>query len=320
MRLFGFSLAAIGVLLTGCISMPAPAYRKVDQETPAFKEAVTREAARQQERGKSPAQAQEIATQKVIRQIIKMEQDRRLEQVTPLLTALTALDRPRGCWAYTLTTATCLPDKTTVVVERYDAFQPEERLWTLVMRDGQAPDEKTQANYRRAKVNAWKKQLKQSPPKYSQTESLNLQAVWGEMEVTPSDPSGTITFTFVRGHAHVAMIGDIPRWRETYATDIANHTMLRHAQILLEPAVMLSGSIKLETWDSSTDYIVLDPALPPFIAKTKSHYRGRFFGRDTGEVEIETVFSDYRRVKCYDKRFEVKIGEPSMTDLLPGKD
>ncbi|MEO5960385.1 MAG: hypothetical protein ABIR80_14820, partial [Opitutaceae bacterium] len=155
-------LIGLGPLLfAGCISRPPPpAYRTVDREAPAFKEAVARETERQREQGKSPAKAQEIATTKITRQIIKTEQDRRIAQVAPLLTALTSFDRSRGCWAYTITTTTRQPDNTTVLVERYDSFQPEERLWTLVSRDGQSPDEKTQADYRRAKLRARQKQLK----------------------------------------------------------------------------------------------------------------------------------------------------------------
>lgn len=317
LRLFSYGWGPL--LFAGCVSVEKPAYRKVDPDAPAFKDAVARETERQREQGKSPAKAQEIATAKVTRQIIKTEQARRTEQVAPLVAALTAFDRSRGCWAYQVTTTTRKPDNTTVVVERYDAFQPEERLWTLVSRDGQAPDEKTQADYRRAKLRARQKQMKQSPPRYSRTERLNLQAVWSDMEVTPSEATSPAIFTFIRGHTHVAMFGDIPRLRETYVMDNAN-ILLRHTRTQLEPAVMLGGSIKMATWDNSTDYIVVEPGLPPFIAKTQSHYRGQFFGKDTGDVEIESVFADYRRVKCYDDRFEVKIGEPSMTDFLPATD
>lgn len=320
MRFLGFFLAALSLFFAGCVSVETPAYRKVDHDAPVFKEAVASETQRQIDQGKSPAKAEEIATGKVTRQIIKAEQARRTEQVAPLVQALEAFDRSRGCWAYQVTTTTRKADKTTVDVERYDAFQPEARLWTLVTRDGQTPDEKTQADYRRVKLRAWKKQLQRSPPRFSKTESLKLQAVWSDMEIAPSDTASQTTFTFIRGHAHVAMFGDIPRLRETYVTENARNTVLRHTRTQLEPAVMLGGSIKMDTWDSSTDYVLLEPGLPPFVAKSKTHYRGQFFGQDTGEVEIESVYADYRRVKCYDDRFEVRIGEPSMSDLMPGTD
>jgi hypothetical protein len=314
-------LASLGMLfLAGCFSVETPAYRKVDRDTPAFKEAVTSETAHQQEQGKSPAKAEEIATGKVTRQFVKAEEARRIEQVAPLMQALAAFDRPRGCWAYTATTTTRQPDKTTVNVVRFDPFQPEERLWTLVIHNGQAPDEKTQANYRHAQLRAWKKQLQKRPPKYSETERLKLQAVWHDMEVVPSDATSQTTFTFIRGHIHFAMIVDVARQRETYAIENATNTILSHTKTQLEPEVMLGGSIKMEAFDSSTDYILIEPGLPPFVSKTKSHYRGQFFGKDTGDVEIETVYSDYRRVKCYDDRFEVKIGEPSVMDFMPGND
>ena len=312
------SLCAL--LLAGCVSVEEPAYRIVDHDTPAFKQAVAIETQRQQEQGKSLANAEEIATGKVTRQTIKAEKDRRIEQVTPLVAALADLDRSRGCWAYTVTTTTREPGQTTLDVERYDASQPEERLWTLVTRNGATPDETTQAGYRRAKMRVWIRQLHQPSPRFSKSESLKLAAVGSDLVVTASDPTGATTFTFNRGHAHVPPFGDIPRMREVYVTDNASNTVLSHSRTHLEPAGMLGGAIKMDTWDNSTDYIVIEPRLPPFVAQTTTHYRGRIFGKDTGDVEIASVYSDYRRVKCYDDRFEVRIGEPTMIDFLPVKD
>jgi len=314
-------LASLGSLLfAGCFSVETPAYRKVDRDAPAFKEAVVRETAHQQEQGKSPAKAEEIATGKVTRQFIMAEKARRTDQVAPLLQALAAFDRPRGCWAYTVTITTRKPDKTTVNIVRFDPFQPEERLWTLVTHDGQTPDEKTQTDYRRAQLRAWKKQLQKSPPKYSQAEILKLQAIGDDMEITPSDATNQTTFAFIRRHIHFAMIGDLPRSRETYTTENATNTVLHHTDTLLEPAVMLGGSVKMEAFESLTDYLPIEPGLPPFVSKTKTHYHEQIFGKDTGDVEVEKVYSDYRRVKCYEDRFEVKIGEPSMMDFMPGND
>lgn len=36
-----------------------------------------------------------------------------------------------------------------------------------------------------------------------------------------------------------------------------------------------------------------------------------------GEVEQEAVYTDYRRVKCYNDRFEVKVGTLEVVDFLP---
>jgi len=305
------------IFLTGCFSFPTPAALKVDPSTPAFKEAVAREAQHQQDDGKSAAEAEKIATQRVTRQFIQTERKQRAGQVAPLVQALTALERPRGCWAYTVTTTTIASDKAMVAVVRYDPSQPEERLWTLVSRNSEAPDEKQQADYRRTALAAWKKQLKADPPKDSRIEYVKSEAL-DEMKVESSSSTGQTTFTFIRGHGHVAIAGDIPSARETYTLD-ANENILRHTTTDLEPATWLGGSYKSDYWDTSTDYVLLEPDLPPFVSRIKSHFRSHFLGTDSGDVQRESVFSDYRHVKCYDDRFETRIGQPTVIDFIPTK-
>jgi hypothetical protein len=311
----------VALLVAGCFSLPPPpAYYNVDRETPAFKDAVAREAAHQQELGKPADKAEKIAAAVVSRGIIERERARRGEEVEPLLAALAALKGSRGCWAYTLTTTTTKDGKTTVDVENYDAFQPEERLWTLVTRNGQAPDEKTQADYRRDKLKAWKRQLSQSPPKRDfRAEGLKWQAEWDEMEIAPGPAAGATTYTFNSSGGRVVGLVDVGAKHESYITDDASHTVRQHHEIMLAPSAFLGGLLKLQTYESKTDYVLIEPGLPPFIARSKVHYHGQIFGVDSGEMEIESVYSDYRRVKCYDDRFEVRVGIPTATDLTPGR-
>lgn len=312
------AVALLGLFLSGCVSRPTPAYRKVDRDTPEFKAAVAREAELQQAKGKSVSAAEEIASRKVVQQTIQTEKDRRTDLVAPLVGALASFDRPRnGCWAFVLSTTTRKAGVTTVVVERFDPFQPEERLWTLLNVDGHLPGEKAQADYRTARLRAWKKEQKRRPPKYTNRERVESSAIHGAIDITRPDPVGPATFTFIRDHMHVALLGDIPRARETYQIDAAAQNVRQHTQTHLESAEMLGGSVKFDAFDQSTDYLIIEPALPPFIARSLVHYRASFFGHDTGDVTIERAYSDYHRVKCYDDRFEVKIGEPTMTDFLP---
>ncbi len=99
--------------------------------------------------------------------------------------------------------------------------------------------------------------------------------------------------------------------------DRAHTALQRRTMELLSPAAALANATKVERLHTTTDYTVIDPALPPFIAKTTAQFRARILAKDTGDVTEEAVYSDYRRVKCYDDRFEVKIGPPSASDFLP---
>src|SRR4051812_30964546 len=98
------SLAAPLLLFTGCLSRPTVAYRQVNTETPEFKAAVAQEKARLQTEGQSASDAEKSAIRKVTAQTIIAEKARRTHDVTPLVEALTDLERPRGCWAFTVTT------------------------------------------------------------------------------------------------------------------------------------------------------------------------------------------------------------------------
>ena len=114
-------------MLAGC-SMPKAAYRQVDHETPAFKAAVAQETEHQQAAGKSKAAAEKIATNKTDARFAQNEKDRRLALIAPLIQAMEALEKPRGCWAYTVTTTVRQDGQLTLTdVVRYDPFQPEEK-------------------------------------------------------------------------------------------------------------------------------------------------------------------------------------------------
>lgn len=315
---------SVAVLVTGCrVSIPRPTFHQVDQEAPAFKEAVALEKKRQEEKGRSPAKAEARAVRTVTREIIQTEAQRQAEKAVPLAEALRAFERPRGCWAYTFTTTTHHEGKTTVEVARFDAFQPEERLWTLVSRDGEVPDEKVQANYRRAMLKNWKKSMSRATRRNDRKNTME-QTMWNacsmsDLVVADPDATGQTTFTFTSITGHFPMIGDIPAMRTTYTTD-ANRNVLRQTDTFLTPASIMGGTIKVLISDVSSDYVLIEPEAPPFLSRIKVHQHIHVFGKDYGERKMEIVYADYRRVKCYDDRFEVKMGAPDMMDFMPGKD
>ncbi len=285
-------------------------------DTPTFKNAVASETAFQQAQGKSPAKAQEVAVRKVTRQYASSEKERREEQVAPLVEALKAFERPRGgCWAYNTTTTRQADGNTTVMVERFDPFQPEERLWTLLGRDGSVPDEKTQAGYRRAKLKAWQKELDRKPSKYPEAKSLKWSAIADDATISGPDPDGRTTFTFQSSRTELG-VADLVAPRKSYTIDANLGAVLRRTATLLEP-MSVGVIMTFQTSETATDYVLIEPMLPPFPAKVTAHYRAKIFGNDSGDVRMEILYSDYRRVKCYDDRFGVQIGEPNIVDFMP---
>ena len=80
---------------------------------------------------------------------------------------------------------------------------------------------------------------------------------------------------------------------------------------------MLGGAIKIAYRDVTTDYVLITPDLPPFVAKRTWRIRMSSLGVDSGEQIGETVYSDYVQVKCYDARFSVKLGELNIMEFIP---
>lgn len=303
------SLSALLLLFTGCLSRPTVAYRQVNTETPEFKGAVTQEKARLQAEGQSASDAEKSATRKVTAQIITAEKTRRTHDVTPLVEALADLERPRGCWAFTVTTLRSDDGHAHTTVERYDPFQPEERLWTLLTQDGLAPDEETQATYRHKKLSESKQWrfFKGRPD----TDRAQRDALYANFTQTSSDSERVFTFdrdTFKTGPQQLG------GFRKTFHVDATAARLLSRSFATKDQSKLGAGMFTIEHEESSIAYTVIDPALPPFPSQTTHRYRRTRFGNDSKEVSIDATYSDYKRVKCYDDRFEVRIGLPTLQD------
>lgn len=305
-------------LCAGCLSRTTPPYRRIDTETPEFKAAIARETAVETAKGTSSKKAAEIALRRVTNQAIEAEKERRTDMVAPLTTALAALDQPRGCWAHTVATTITKDGKTTLDVERFDPSQPDARLWTLVSRNGLGPTESEQADYRKDRLKKWKKQQSRAANHKPDPERVNRQALYANLKIERPTDNGPVSFSFDReGRSGLGI--KIPPLHETYLIDEAASRVVHTDKAFQGTSSALGGTAKILAFDASTDYVVVDPAVAPFPSKNKVHYRIVFFGSDTGDVTIESAYSDYRRVKCYEDRFEVQIGAPTLQDFLPEK-
>lgn len=296
----------MAIALGGCVanSSHGPEFLRVDQTAPAFQEAVAREKERRMAKGISARRAEKGAIASAIYNFGEAEKRRRLELVAPLTEALAAFERPCGCWSYTTTTTVRREDRMTVTVERFDPFQPEQQVWTLVSRDGETPDEASQAAYRRAQLRSWKKEVESRAKTSSRIDAVKATALAHTLEVR-TGAAGEAIFS-ISDNRESAPGG---RFRRTYAVDPGHRIVVRETRDLLAPFSMLGLSFR--EGHTALEYVQIEPALPPFVAR--AHYR--YDDSSTkGRVETEVVYSDYRRVTCYDDRFEVKMGPPTFID------
>lgn len=307
LRLLSFS--AVLLLFPGCLSRPTVPYRQVNTETPEFKASVAQEKARLQAEGQSASDAEKSATRKVTAQTIAAEKARRSHDVTPLVEALADLERPRGCWAFTVTTLRSDDGHAHTTVERYDPFQSEERLWTLLTQDGVAPDEETLAAYRHKKLSESKRWrfFKGRPD----TDRAQRDALYANFTQTSTDQERVFLFDRDTLKTGPQQLGG---YRKTFQLDANAARLLSRSFATKDQSKLGAGMFTIEHEESSIAYTVIDPTLPPFPSQTTHRYRNSRFGTDSKEVSIDATYSDYKRVKCYDDRFEVRIGLPTLQD------
>ncbi|HEX2852602.1 MAG TPA: hypothetical protein VHO24_05135 [Opitutaceae bacterium] len=314
-----FSLRAIFFLLVwlglaGC-SIPTPGYRKVDPTTPAFREATARLSELLRAKGLTGDEADRRALEEITRQTVAFQKEGRGRQVRPLVRALEAFEAELGCWAYTVTTRVRTDGKLATTVETFDASKPESEIWTLVSRDGKPPDESGQSEYRDKKLRRWKKSLTRSKPRHMDPERMEHEAIFADFKMSGENAGQATRYSFSRGRTSIPVLGTVTSSRVTYLLDNASGQLV-NVTTMTGPDSMLFG-IKAVHYDTTVDYVSIEPELPPFIAKTSARYHFIAFGKDHGDVERETVYSDYRRVKCYEQRFNVRVGTPEVQDYLP---
>jgi len=303
------------LLVGGCVNPPPPSYLTIDRSSAAFQAALAREVQRLTNEGKTVKQAEEIALKLVTDQFTAQAERQRAKDVTPLVRALRATEKKRGCWTYVATTTTRVADKTTsVVVERFDASQSEDQLWTLVSRDGVAPDEKAQAAYRKTRVRAWKKSV--TNPEEPESAQAIEAAMNGELAIASDPATHRTTFTVGIGPAKIFLVANMQGYQKIYTLDETGRLLTR-TEKTLGTIGAFAGTTKIDHFESVTDYGTIDPDLPPFVVRTYQRVRGRLFGVDSGEQEEEVVYSAYRRVTCHDDRFQVLVGPAQMMEFHP---
>ncbi|HVW19722.1 MAG TPA: hypothetical protein VHC86_00760 [Opitutaceae bacterium] len=230
--------------------------------------------------------------------------------VLRLVAALQAQEQPRGCWAYTVTERRSEKGVATVDVARFNPSQPDPALWTLLSHNGAPPDDAQQASYRRKKLAWWHQQ--EGRHRQPDSDRVAAELRHGRKPVLESAPKGAeTTFGWERpGRSLLVMhMGEI---RESFALDSATGRLVRHVQEF--PGPSSTAGLRIDYSRAEVDYGVVDPAYAPFVLRTSLRGRYHFLGSDSGDVSVEKTFSEYRRVRCYQDRFEVRIGPAQVLD------
>jgi hypothetical protein len=309
---FGWLIALTTWLLsTGCVVFVKPIVKPIDQESLIFKGAVEEETQRLMATGQPRSEAQGRAEKTVLRRFSREALAERTALAQPLLSALRELEKPRGCWAYTLTTKKTINATTTVTVEQFNPFEPEDRLWTLVSTDGRAPDDKAQRDYRKRKIQAWLKgaQRRRSPAATMESDLRHIEISRADSEQTHS-PLFSIWSPAVSIHGPMNL--KRPPVLEVCTLDTDGHlaTKTTHWQGPISISALFTFKITIDDMTTTEEYTRIAPDLPPFLSHHTMQSSDTVMGTRY-QMRTEIIYSDYRRVKCYDERFSVQIGPPS---------
>ncbi len=236
----------------------------------------------------------------------------RVNQLAPLLDAMNGLERPHGCWAYTLTTVTRVPGfPARTEVRRFDPSQTEETTWTLLARDGRAPTAEEQAEYRT--LQTWRLQRDRrrsgAPARDEGYAALMLQT-----PIEVGNSAQTVTYALTRAGRKISLrapLHELSAQHQTWTLDRKSKKLLHRTETNLEPSFIFG--VQVDRWELAADYAIIDAKLPPFPAKAEIKQKLTYAGQPL-IAERSITYSNYQRVECAEVRFETTIKVPSIMD------
>ena len=203
-------------------------------------------------------------------------------------------------WAYTVIIQRFDKNGKTVggpFVERYDPSQPFHEQWVLLKYDGHAPTESEASVWRRHRDH----QMKQKEEK-SLGEVLDL-----DHATLASESGASATF----------LVPIMPGLSKRFPADQLEVFMNvdKAAQALISFSLQprgpfrVVGVLKVESGEADGRLEVVKPGFAPTFVWIKATGVGHLFGLFKVGRGCEMTFGDFRRVKPYNDRFEVKIGD-----------
>ncbi len=232
-------------------------------------------------------------------QAVTTSELRSAQAADDLKAALTALDKPRGCWACTLTLSIKRTGKPDVCyVARYDPGKSEKELWTLLSFNDRVPSDEEIARFKRSTsrrkraANLWTRardQLERSKERSQIEVKLTDTSAFYELDPSSKSKSGQTSCHVDRASGNVVSV------RRVSSQAISHWSTM--------------GRIHLNYSDEKIDFAIQDPTLPPFLSRRAKRFRMNFNGHDSGDVAIDESYTDYKKVTCYDDRFQVIVHE-----------
>lgn len=214
-------------------------------------------------------------------------------------TALGKLQADEDHWAYTQTTQAFdrkgRPDGGPTV-ERYDPSQPPAEQWRLIQWQGREPDGRDVRRWEKRKVKEQKRREEKTLGEVMDFDRATVREETAAEVVfaIPLQPGASKRFLAEKFMVHMT----VERAREVVTGFSLETTGSFRAM----------GVAKIDSIEVSADFRTVDESYAPQPHAIQARGAGRvLFFRVGGAAEI--AWSDFKRVKPYNDRFEVRIGE-----------
>lgn len=224
----------------------------------------------------------------------------------PLLAeALEKVQADENRWAFTQTTQVYDRkgrEKGGVTVERFDPSQPYDQQWTLRRFEGREPTAREERAWRKRKAKETKRR-----------EEKSLGEIMDLARARETERKDGQVFFEVPLQAGASKRLPAEKFAVLMVVDAASAT-LRAFQLKTVAAFRTLGVAKVDHIEIKADFETVAPQYTPQPSRMTASGTGRLlFFRVGGAAVIR--WADFKRVRPYDERFEVKIGEMKVFDF-----
>lgn len=212
----------------------------------------------------------------------------------------------RERWAYTETTIGHLRNRKGVekagmhTVARYDPSLPEDEQWTLIETNGRPPSDKEKAEFLR----------QHSTKPGGKSVSISGKPDFDHIvvrEETPESVTYELPVVSGRGPKVAEKLSVLVRVNKT-------GKVVEEAHICLRENFRVKAVVKVSGLNATATLRRVDPQYPPQVVSIRGNFGGSFlFMKFNGEQEVTRT--DFRRVKPWRDRFEVKLGPLEFLDF-----
>ena len=213
--------------------------------------------------------------------------------------ALQKLQADENHWAYTQTTQVFDRQgepEDGVTVERFDPSLPYDQQWTLLQQDGRAPTAREERAWRKRKDREMKRREEKSLGEIMDLErAREVERYAGQVVFeVPLQPGASRRLP-------------AEKFAVLMAVDESSAT-LSEFMLKTTDSFRALGGEKVDRIEIKADFAMVDPQYVPQPRRIVASGAGRLlFFRVGGSAEI--TWSEFKRVKPYEDRFDVQIGE-----------